>query len=31
MNFQHICTGSSQADCFLLLGQHPHILFIFTK
>nr|DAG56164.1 MAG TPA: hypothetical protein [Caudoviricetes sp.] len=28
MSFQHICTGSPQADCFLHLGQHPHILFI---
>lgn len=28
VSFQHICTGSPQADCFLHLGQHPHILFI---
>ena len=25
VSFQHICTGSPQADCFLHLGQHPHI------
>lgn len=28
VSFQHICTGSPQADCFLHLGQYPHILFI---
>lgn len=25
VDFQRICTGNPQADCFLHLGQHPHI------
>lgn len=25
VSFQHICTGNPQADCFLHLGQYPHI------
>lgn len=31
VSFQHICTGNSQADCFLHLGQHPHTLFSYTE
>lgn len=25
VDFQHICTGNPRTDCFLHLGQHPHI------
>nr|DAP97448.1 MAG TPA: hypothetical protein [Caudoviricetes sp.] len=28
VDFQHICTGNPQADCFLHLGQLPHIQYL---